>query len=63
MRPHVNKPIWAIVWPDGRVLADSTFKDEAHAWMIALGWPDNQEIELAKSQGYKAVQITIQIVT
>lgn len=55
---HV-KPVWAIVWPDGRILADSTFKDEDHAWQIALGWPDDVEIEMAKRQGYAALQVTV----
>lgn len=59
----MQQPIWAIIWPTGRILADSTFSSEGHAWQVALGWPDNQEIELAKSLGYKAVQITVEIVT
>jgi hypothetical protein len=57
----MNKPIWAIVWPDGKLLADSTFKDEDHAWQIALGWPSEEEILAAKAAGYKAVQVEVQI--
>jgi hypothetical protein len=55
----MNKAIWAVVWPDGRILADSTFKDEAHAWQIALGWPDDVEIEIAKRQGCRALLVTL----
>jgi hypothetical protein len=53
------KPIWAIIWPDGKILADSDFKDEAHAWHIALGWPDDKEIAIAKRKGFKARKVRI----
>lgn len=45
---------WAVEDPEGRVLADSTFRDEAHAWQVALGWPSEQEIAHAKRRGYRA---------
>lgn len=45
---------WAVEDPEGRVLADSTFRDEAHAWQVALGWPSQDEIDHAKKRGYKA---------
>lgn len=51
--------VWAVIWPDGSVLADSTFRNEAHAWRVALGWPDEKEIEIAKSKGYKARRVKI----
>lgn len=51
--------MWAIVWPDGGVLADSNFRDEAHAWTIALGWPSDEEIADAKARGYKALQLQV----
>jgi hypothetical protein len=55
------KKAWAIIWPDGRILADSDFKDEAEAWQVALGWPDDKEISIAKRRGYKAAQVSIGI--
>lgn len=45
---------WAVEDPAGQVLADSTFRDEAHAWQVALGWPSEEEISDAKRRGYKA---------
>jgi hypothetical protein len=50
---------WAVIWPDGRVLADSTFKDEADAWKVALGWPDAAEIAHAKASGVRAVRVIV----
>ena len=50
---------WAIEDPQGRVYIDSTFKNEAHAWHIVLGWPDQSEVEHAKQRGYKAYQAQI----
>lgn len=50
---------WAIEDPQGRVYIDSTFKTEAHAWHIVLGWPDQAEVENAKRRGYRAYQAEI----
>jgi hypothetical protein len=58
----MSEPIWAIIFPDGKIVAGSDFKDEAHAWQMVLGWPDEEEIERAKQEGYKAVRVTWQIV-
>lgn len=46
---------WAIIKPNGDILLDSTFEYEADAWRVALGWPDDQEIEEAKKNGFRAV--------
>lgn len=51
--------VWAVIWPDGSVLADSTFRNAAHAWRVALGWPDDKEIAIAKRKGYRAERVTI----
>lgn len=51
--------VWAAINPSGEILADSTFKDEAHAWSIALGWPGPEEIEQAKKDGWKVKQVSI----
>lgn len=53
--------VWAFVRPDGRILADSDFRDEAHVWRIGLGWPDKEEIETAKKDGYRAEQVEIHV--
>ena len=50
---------WAIVWPNGKVLVDTTFDSEAMAWQVALGWPDDEEIAHAKSNGVKAMRVRI----
>lgn len=52
---------WAVIWPDGRVLVDSTFRDEAHAWTVALGWPDAEEIAEAKKKGVKVKKIFVDL--
>lgn len=54
---------WAVVFPDNRIIADSGFKDEDHAWTVALGWPDAEEIERAKKNGHRAMRLTIDINT
>lgn len=46
---------WAIIKPNGDILLDSNFADEAQAWQVALGWPSDDEIEIAKKEGYRAV--------
>jgi hypothetical protein len=48
---------WAIFYPSGEVIADTTFKDENHAWQIALGWPNAEEIEQAKRNGFRAARV------
>ena len=50
---------WCVIRPDGSVLVDSHFKNEANAWQVALGWPDDEEIEEAKTKGYRAAVVTI----
>lgn len=54
---------WAVCWPDGRMLADSTFTDEAHAWQVALGWPSAEEIAYAQAQGVVACRVTVKPVS
>lgn len=57
----VMEKIWALLKPDGSILADSSFKSEADVWMIGLGWPDKAEIEDAKRRGYRAMRVDISI--
>jgi hypothetical protein len=54
--------IWAYIRNDGRVLADSTFRDEDDAWRIALGWPHQSEIEHAKAAGDRVVRVRVEVV-
>lgn len=51
--------VWAYISPDGRILADTTFKDENHVWQVALGWPTAEEIEKFKEQGCRVEKIKI----
>lgn len=53
--------VWAYIEPDGRILADTHFKDEADTWKIALGWPDDEEIEEAKRRGCRVELVGIAI--
>lgn len=50
---------WAAVWPDGTVLVDNRFLNEADTWKIALGWPTEQEIEEAKKRGMRVCKVTV----
>lgn len=49
---------WVIVTPAG-VYWLGHAKDEAHAWSIALGWPDKDEIDAWKAKGCYAAQATV----
>ena len=53
------REVWAVVKPDGDVLAEGGFKTEADAWAIALGWPSPEEVEHRKREGYFAVKATV----
>ena len=45
------RDMWAVVFPDGRIVTGSDLKAESDAWRIALGWPGPEEIEDAKQRG------------
>jgi len=49
---------WVIVSPGG-VYWLGHAKDEAHAWTIALGWPDQVEIDDHKALGWYAAEATV----
>jgi hypothetical protein len=51
--------VWAIVRPNGELIADSGFLGESHAWDCALGWPAPDEIIAAKAAGWKAVRARV----
>ena len=53
--------VWAVIYPEGRILADSDFETERDAWEVALGWPDTQEIDDAKRAGYRAVELLVEL--
>ena len=50
---------WAAVWPDGTILVDNRFLNESDTWKIALGWPDDKEIEEAKKRGMRVCKVTV----
>lgn len=41
------------------ILADSMFKNPKQAWSVGLGWPSDQEIEIAKKRGCRVVKVLI----
>jgi hypothetical protein len=46
---------WSIIKPNGDIVLDSSFKNESMAWEIVLGYPSEEDIEVAKQNCYKAV--------
>ena len=52
---------WGIIRPTGHILIDDSWGDEDAAWHVALGWPTNEEIEWAKTSGWRAVRVTVMI--
>ena len=52
----IYRDMWAVVFPDGRIVTGSDLTTEADAWRIALGWPGSEEIEDAKQRGAFAVK-------
>lgn len=53
------KTMWAVIFPDGRVVTGSDCNSEEAAWRIALGCPGDLEIEDAKQSGVRAVKATL----
>lgn len=49
------RKLYAVILPDGRIIAESHFEDEKKAWTVALGWPHPDEIEHAKKNGARCV--------
>jgi len=51
-----SKDMWAVVFPDGRIVTGSDLETEDDAWRIALGWPAPDDILAAKHNGVIAVK-------
>jgi hypothetical protein len=51
--------VWGVVSPSGEINVDSHFKSESDAWRIALGWPDEEDIERAKKEGWIAKKVLV----
>lgn len=49
---------WVVVAPDGVVWIGHA-QDEAYAWTIALGWPDEAEINYRKADGWYAAPANV----
>jgi hypothetical protein len=61
MRARLTRDVpWAVFQPDGKLYWLGLAEDEAHAWAIALGWPDTGEIAEAKAGGMKALRVTVE---
>jgi hypothetical protein len=56
-RPEPMTLPWVVVAPDG-VFYIGLHEDEAGAWRVALGWPDDEEIAEKKRSGWYAAQAT-----
>ena len=50
---------WVIVSHHDGVYWLGHAQDEAHAWCIALGWPDQAEIDQHKAEGWYAAQANV----
>lgn len=51
--------VWCYFGADGRVCADSGFKDEDEAWRVMLGWPTRGEVRRAQRRGDRVEEIEI----
>lgn len=49
---------WVVVAPSGLSWLGLA-RDENNAWQIALGWPDQQEIDAHKLAGWYATEATV----
>jgi hypothetical protein len=58
-KEKVHVEMWAVVFPDGRIITGSDMHDADHAWTVALGWPAQEEIVEAKKKGAFAVKATL----
>lgn len=54
-----EREVWAVIFPDGRIVADSSFQDEEHALRVVLGWPTRGEVKWFKERGGRAVLIKV----
>jgi len=43
--------MWALIFPDGRVITGTDLIKECDAWRVGLGWPTAAEVESAKAEG------------
>jgi len=43
--------MWALIFPDGRVITGTDLITESDAWRVGLGWPTAEEVESAKAEG------------
>jgi hypothetical protein len=50
---------YALQRPDGYILIDTFCTTELKAWEIHLSYPDDEEIEEAKKEGYKVIKVKI----
>jgi hypothetical protein len=55
--------ILAMLYPDGRIMADSSFEDEGDVWRLVLGRHTPGVVDRARQRGYSVVQLTVSIET
>lgn len=49
----------AYIRPDGSIVVDSRFKTESDVWQICAGWPDDDEVEDLKQEGFRVVECDV----
>jgi len=52
---------WAVIWPNGRIVAESTFTDADHALRTVLGWPTRGEVKDFLTTGGRVVRVKIEV--
>lgn len=54
---------WAVQRPDGEVIVDTRADvDEHKIWVIALGWPSEDEISRAQEDGARAFRCKVVLI-
>lgn len=51
--------VWCYFGANGRICADSDFRDAEDAWRTILGWPTVGEVTAAQARGDRVVLIEI----
>jgi len=59
VNPVVHRHVWAVIFPDGRIVTGTDLEDEESAWQIALGWPHADDIKRHKLLGAYATKAVL----
>jgi hypothetical protein len=53
---HGPQSIWAIIGPGG-MCHIGHHRDEDHAWTVAFGWPNKEDVDWMKNNGWRAIRV------